>query len=151
MLWRQYEFPVQCNAQKANVNSGCVKRGKDLDSVYNSEHCPTCTLVGPIWEPSLSETVSILARAQRKTPVTSPEKNLNPFNLSKTVKSDLSLGCSFCAGAETSEGRERANSSQVLLRCVKQHSSKCRQLHLSLVTPGPYIANRYPASTADGL
>lgn len=47
--------------------------------------------------------------------------------------------------------RERVNSSQMLVRCVKQHSSKCRQLHLSLVTPGPYIANRHPANAADRL
>lgn len=44
MMWRQNEFPVLCIAQKANINSGCVKRGKDKTG------CATVNIVLPAHE-----------------------------------------------------------------------------------------------------
>lgn len=44
MMWRQKELPVLCTAQKANINSGCVKRGKDLTG------CTTVSTALPVHE-----------------------------------------------------------------------------------------------------
>lgn len=40
-----------------------------------------------------------------------------------------------------------AGSKYTGVKCVKKHSTKCRQLHLGLDTTGSSIANRYPANS----